>query len=112
MSNPATAKSFVAHRELLYSLKGQPERHPFIVRIGAPRPLDAATARFNFDAGAAACTVQLEGREIRSVEVHGIDSLHALSQALDIDPLLRGMSDKYDFYWATGEPYFDDAKSG
>jgi hypothetical protein len=71
--------------------------------------LDAGTARFKFDAGAAACTIQLEGDVMRHVEVHGIDSLHALSQALDIDPLLRGLSDKYDFYWATGEPYFDDA---
>jgi hypothetical protein len=103
------AKSFVVHRELLYSMKGQTERRPFIVRIGAPRPLDAGAAQFNFDAGAAACTVQLEGEVMRHVEVHGIDALHALSQALDIDPLLRGLSDKYDFYWATGEPYFDDA---
>jgi len=106
------AKNFVMHRNLLYSLRGQSERLPFIVRIGAPRPLEAGTARFSFDAGAAACTVQLEGDVTTQVEVHGIDSLHALSQALDIDPLLRGLSDKYDFYWATGEPYFDDAGLG
>jgi hypothetical protein len=45
----------------------------------------------------------------RSFDVHGIDPIHALAQAAAIDGYLRAMTSRYDFYWLTGEPYFEDA---
>jgi hypothetical protein len=66
------------------------------------------SAKFSFDPGAAGCTISFDGLQTESIETHGIDALHALAQAIDIDTYLRGMGKQYDFYWATGEPYFDE----
>ncbi|MGH8354289.1 MAG: hypothetical protein ACRERY_12300, partial [Pseudomonas sp.] len=97
----------IAKRELLYSLKGESTRRKLIVNIGAPYLLEKETVGFNFDPGAAGCTIEFDGLIERSIEVHGIDLIHALQLAADIDQYLKGMQSKYDFYWSTGEPYFE-----
>jgi hypothetical protein len=103
------AKNVLVQRELLYSLKGTPGRHRFVIRVGNPYRLDRNTATFVFDEGAAGCKVEFEGNEVSSIDVHGIDLLHALALAVDVDRHLRAMTGKYDFYWPTGEPYFEDS---
>lgn len=102
------SRNFIAQRELFYSLKDQHDRRRFVVRISAPYLVEKATASFAFDDGSAGCTIEFEGLDVSSIDVHGIDLLHALSLAVDIDPYLQGMRNKYDFYWSTGEPYFED----
>lgn len=97
----------IAERNLCFSLKGKHERKTFAVRVSAPRLVDDS-ANFSFDDGAAVCTIEFNGLNESSFEVHGIDSIHALALAVDIDTHLKGMSKKYDFYWLTGEPYFDE----
>ncbi|MBB5944507.1 hypothetical protein GGR64_004119 [Xanthomonas arboricola] len=44
------------------------------------------------------------------VEIHGIDGVHALSQAADVDSLLKVVAKKngYQLFWTSGEPYFED----
>ena len=42
------------------------------------------------------------------VEFVGMDSLQALEMVSKVERYLAGFSQKYDFYWMTGEPYFDE----
>ena len=99
----------IAERKLLYSPKGSSDRRPFTVRLSAPVLIGKETKSFPVDEGAASCTLQFDGLNEVSFDVHGIDLIHALAQAANIDGYLRAMTNKYDFYWLSGEPYFDDA---
>jgi hypothetical protein len=36
------------------------------------------------------------------------DSLQALPLAADVEPVLKRLSSRYDFYFPTGEGYFDE----
>jgi hypothetical protein len=38
----------------------------------------------------------------------GADSIQALQLAVDVDRVLRRLSKHYDFYFPTGEAYFDE----
>lgn len=105
-------KKPIAERELLYSLKGKSKRHKLVIRIGTPYLLDESAVSFKFDPGTAGCTVEFDGLPENLVEhVYGADSLQALSLAADVDPYLKGLGKKYDFYWPSGESYFDDDTS-
>jgi len=101
------AKRFVAQRELLYSLKGGKDRRRLVIRVGAPREVNRLAADVAFDEGASICTIEFDGLDIGSIDVHGIDPLHALSLATDVDSYLRGLTATHDFFWPTGEPYFE-----
>lgn len=96
----------VAERGLLFSVAGELDRTPFTLRVTRPELIEGA-ANFAFDIGAARCSIEFEGLPEPSIEMHGIDKLHALAQAVDVDVILKGMQKKYSFYWPTGEPYFD-----
>jgi hypothetical protein len=98
-------KDFIAERELLFSHKGQTSRHQFVVRVGAPRE---AKAGVELDEGASTSVITFEGLGVSDIEVHGIDSLHAVAQAIDVDKYLRGMTKSFDFFWPSGEGYFDE----
>jgi hypothetical protein len=41
-------------------------------------------------------------------EIYGADSIQALQLAVDIEPVLKRPSKRYDFYFPTGEGYFDE----
>ena len=97
--------SVIAERQLQYATKGGDQRRSLIVKIHAPR--EAAAVGYQLDGGASICTVKFEGLPGVEFDVHGIDTVHALLQAADIDHHLRNLSTKYDFFWASGEPYFD-----
>ncbi len=101
------SKGVIAERKLLYSIKGRNERRQFAIQIGAPSLVKANSKAFPMDEGAASCTVHFEGLEGRDFDVHGIDAIHALAQATNIDGHLRPMTANYDFYWLSGEPYFE-----
>ncbi len=51
--------------------------------------------------------IVFEGIDVDDMEVYGADSVQALALATNIDGILRGMAKKFDFFWPTGEPYFD-----
>jgi hypothetical protein len=108
MNKPMTKPNFIAQRELLFSKKGEAGRSKVIVRIAAPYPVRRTADGTQLDEGAAACEIAFEGLGIESIEVHGADMVHALAQAVDIDVYLRGFAKKFDFYWPSGEPYFDE----
>lgn len=98
----------IAERELLYSLKGESARKKLVVRISAPYLVDESMVNFKFDPGTAGCTIEFDGLPESNIEVHGVDTLHALKLAADVDPYLKGLAKKYDLYWSSGDPYFDE----
>jgi hypothetical protein len=102
---------FIAQRELLYSQKPNGPRRRLVVRISAPYALQEGMVDFKFDAGTAGCRIEFDGLPEKPVEVYGSDSLQAIELASNIDPYIKGLGKKYDFFWASGEPYFDDADS-
>jgi len=95
-----------AERQLLFSAVGDSVLKPLTVRITIPRPANGLRD-VKTDPGTAFCVIQLYGLPESDVEVHGIDALHALAQAVDIDRILCVLRHKYCFYWSTGEPYFE-----
>jgi len=101
-------EKIIVERELLYSLKEHHQLKKCAVQITAPYLLEQSKTNFQFDEGTAGCMVKFFGVPENDIEVYGMDSLHALTLALDIDSYLKGLSKKYNFFWKTGEPYFDE----
>lgn len=106
----AAFKNTIATRKLLYSLDGESARRELTVCITAPTTLDPRSVSFEFDEGAASCSIIFDGFPEKDIVVHGMDAIQALTFAVDIDPYLRGFSRKHkcSFYFVTGDPYFDD----
>jgi len=103
MTNP------IAERKLLFSEKGQPERKRLTIRVFAPRPAPTDSPAFHPDHEAAGCTVEFDGLpDVTFGEIFGADSLQALQLAVDVEPVLKRLSKTYDFYFPTGEAYFDE----
>ena len=99
----------IAERHLVFSEKGKSERKPLVIRIFAPRPVDPATVSFQVSPGTAVCTVEFDGLPDETLgDTYGADSLQALQLAADIEPVLKRLSHRYDFYFPTGEGYFDE----
>jgi hypothetical protein len=101
-------KRTIASRRLLYSPIGEPEKRNLTVRIVGPYPLAQGSVGFAFDEGAAGCDIEFDGLPQKEISVYGADAIQALAFAVDIDPYLRGLSREYNFFFETGEPYFDD----
>jgi hypothetical protein len=97
----------IAERHLLFSAKGETDRKPLVIRIFAPKPVDPASFPFQVAAGTAVCTVEYDGiPDVPHGDTYGADSLQALQLAVDIEPVLKRLSKRYDFYFPTGEGYF------
>lgn len=103
-----SSSGVIAERQLLYSAKGDDRRRPFTIRLMAPVLHRPDQKPFPMEKGSAVCTIAFDGLNEHGFDVHGIDSIHALAQAANVDEYLRGMTSKYEFYWPTGEPYFED----
>lgn len=99
---------YIDVRELFFCRKGDLQRSKLTIRIKPPYLLEEGTVNFKFDEGTSVCAIEFVGLDELNNEVFGVDKLHALSLAVDVDPLIRRMTKKYDFYWLDGEPYFDD----
>jgi hypothetical protein len=99
----------IAERKLLYASINAQEMREVTVRVYAPVPLKDGDVSFKFDQGASSCRYEFEGlpEEISDV-VYGADSLQALQLATSIDGILKKLSMKYQFYYPSGEPYFDE----
>lgn len=100
-------ESVIAERNLLFSAKGEDKRHPFCIRIFAPHLVEEGTVNFQVSPGMARCVVAFV--EINEqVEFYGMDSVQALALTANLDAYLKNFGRKYDFFWLTGEPYFED----
>ncbi|MBB6522821.1 hypothetical protein [Pseudoteredinibacter isoporae] len=102
----------IAKRELLYSLKGESLKKKIKVLIHEPRDVSSEELGFAVHSGASVCKVEIVGLpEKFSDEVHGADSIQALSMASDVEGYLKYFQRKYDLYWGCGESYFDNEDS-
>lgn len=99
---------YIAERRLLYSLKGSSVRKALVVRISAPYVVDENMIGHPVAEGVAGCSVEFDGLSGESFDVYGTDTLQAVNMASNIEAVLERLSKKYDFYWPTGEPYFDE----
>ncbi len=99
---------FVAERKLLYSDKGSDKRKELIIRIGLPYQVESGMVDFPVGNGFVGCHVEVDGLEEEYSEVYGCDAIQALNIASDLEPFLERLQKKYDLFWFSGEPYFDD----
>lgn len=97
----------IAERDLLWAPKGGDERKRLTIRVFAPRQLEEGSVNFEFSPGTSRCVVDFDGIN-EQVEFVGMDSLQALEMVSKLERYLAGFSQQYDFYWMTGEPYFDE----
>ena len=105
----------IAERRLTFTEKGGSDRKPLCIRVFAPQPVDPSSVTFAVDADVASCVVEFDGlpegaRQALGADstAFGADSIQALQLAVDIDRVLRRLSTHYDFYFPTGEAYFDE----
>lgn len=99
---------YIAGRVLYFSEKGVTSRKKVIVKVSSPQPIDQATVKFPVTDDMAVCHVELEGLNEYSFDVYGMDSLQAINMASDVEAVLKRLSNKYDFFWSSGDPYFDE----
>ena len=64
--------------------------------------------QFPVDGVMSICHVDIEGFDEQSFDVYGTDSMQAVNLASNIESVIKRLSDEYDFFWATGEPYFEE----
>jgi len=102
-----TSKQIIATRTLLYSRVGESEKRKLTVGIVVPYHLTPGSVSFAFDEDTAGCAIVFDGIPEDEIVVFGADKIQALAMAVDIDPYLRGLARKYDFFYETGELYFD-----
>jgi hypothetical protein len=89
----------IAERKLIVKVKETGERKELTIRIGMPYWIP--------DEEIAACPVEWDGLFERVADAKGIDLLQAIQLASNIDPMLKILQNKYDFFWPSGEGYFD-----
>ena len=77
------------------------------ISISAPAFVSAESLPVHSDMEMAVCNIEIVGFDEPYVQsVIGADLLQALQLATDIDPILKGYSELYDFFYEDGEPYF------
>jgi hypothetical protein len=73
-----------------------------------PRLVKQGEVSFPVDGIMCCCTVELEGIDGQNLDYYGADSLQAVNLASNIEPILERLSDRYEFFWESGDPYFED----
>lgn len=99
--------TYIAERTLLFSEKNNHTRKTIVFRVSIPRVLEQQSVKFPVDGVMACCHVEIEGLNEHSFDVYGMDSMQAVNMASNIEPVLERLSSKYDFFWSSGEPYFE-----
>lgn len=92
---------FIAERKLIAVRRDTGERKEVTYRVGVP--YWASGEDF------ASCPAEFEGMFSELTDSKGIDELQALNLASDLDGFLVKLQGKYEFYWLSGEPYFDES---
>ncbi|MBU2714439.1 hypothetical protein [Zooshikella harenae] len=99
---------YVAERKLLFSEKGGQCTKELVIKISEPFVVNQNDVKFPTDGVTSGCHVEIEGLDESGFNLYGMDSLQAINLASNVEPLLERLSNKYDFFWLTGEPYFDE----
>ena len=102
------AMNYIADRKLLFSEKTNHVKKEFTIKISSPYIVQQKDVGFHIDEIVACCRIEIDGLDEPGSDFYGMDSLQAINLASNIDPILERLSDRYNFFWLTGEPYFDD----
>lgn len=104
--NKFNPQDVIAHRTVLCLDAGG---RKFDVRfyICKPRPTTSLEAPKLADGVVHTCEVIVDGIDEPNVKYFGVDGVHALNLASDLEPLLKRLSERFSFFWLSGEPYFD-----
>lgn len=105
---PPDAPKVIARRQLMYSLDHAPgSRSDVEIRVFSPSRTSRAVAD---DHDGHMCRVEYVGFPFGPDWLDGMDSLHALQIATNIDHFLRGFENKKQvrFYWPDGSRYFSE----
>ena len=98
----------IAERRLHWAPKGQNDRSEFTIRIGAPAVVEPGSVDFPVNEDTGACRREFHGFPVKINDtIYGADVLQALQLAVDVDSTLMRFNDRYDFFFLTGEPYFE-----
>jgi hypothetical protein len=100
--------SYIAKRHLLFSKKGDGTPKRLTVGLCEPVVVAQEEVRYPVDGVMSKCHVEFEGLSEHSFDVFGTDSLQAINLASNIEVVIKRLSEEYDFFWATGEPYFEE----
>jgi hypothetical protein len=98
---------YIAERHLWFSAKKNGVRKRMLVGLSAPAVVAQDEVKYPVDGVMSKCHVELEGLNEYSFDVFGADSLQAINLASNIEAVIERLSNEYDFFWATGEPYFE-----
>lgn len=101
-------RRYIAERILLLAEKNTSRTRKIRVKVSEPQIVEQSAVTFPVDGIMSVCHVDVEGLSEHSFDVYGTDSLQAISLAANIEPLIERLSSEYDFYWSSGEPYFDE----
>lgn len=99
---------YIAERHLLFTKKGGGTRNKLMVGICAPVAVSQGEVRYPVDGIMSKCHVEFEGLNEHSFDVFGTDSMQAINLASNIEAVIKRLSEEYDFFWAAGEPYFEE----
>jgi hypothetical protein len=99
---------YIAQRKVFASKKGNAIKQEVVIRITEPYIVQQGDVKFPADGIISGCKVEIEGLDEPGFSVYGMDSLQAINIASNIEPLLQRLSEDYDFFWISGEPYFEE----
>jgi hypothetical protein len=101
-------KAYAAERKLLVARKGSKTRTELSIKVGLPYIVSKESVAFKVDDETAACEIDIIGLSKPFNEIaYGADLLQALQLSADIEPVLKSLSSKYDFYFLNGDTYFE-----
>jgi len=88
---------WIASRNLIMVSKESGERKMLNIKIGAP--WKGGQDEF------ATCIARYDGLFDGDTTAKGVDTLQALQLASNIDSMLAGFKDRFDFFWVDGDSY-------
>ncbi|TVZ41984.1 hypothetical protein P886_1336 [Alteromonadaceae bacterium 2753L.S.0a.02] len=100
-------KNIVANRTLKLKHKRSDNLSSLTINVGNPRLLSKEEIGYSENSTVSACEVEFIGLPIETIIVHGIDSIHAIQQAVQIDKYLTKYRNEYEFYYISGDLYFE-----
>lgn len=100
--------NYIAERKLLFSEKNARITKEITIKISSPYIVQQGDVKFTADGVVAGCHVEIDGLDEPGYDLYGMDSLQAINLASNIEPLIERLSAKYNFFWLTGEPYFEE----
>jgi len=98
---------YIAERHLWFVKKGNGVRHRLTVGICLPAVVAQEEVQYPVDGVMSKCHVEFDGLNEHSFDVFGTDSMQAINLASNIEDVIKRLSDEYEFFWATGDPYFE-----